>query len=473
MGVIAKSQNKNWLVIVCVGIGTFLSSLNSSLTNTILPTVENSLQIQLAQSEWIVLIYLLILTITLVPIGRLSDLLGHKTIFLAGFVLFTCAAVVCGLSANFWSLFMGRAFLALGGAMILSVGPAIITTTFPAEQRGRVLGLQALMTYIGLSLGPVIGGIMTQLWGWQSTFFLTVPFGVCGLLLGLWVIPKIKPEIKNPLDHKGMVSFMIAMAAFTLLPNSASFTYYRTVLQLFFAAVFIFSFGLFLYAERKSQTPMIDISLFRIRNFGFGSLGAALNYLCFFLTLFIIPFYFDRILHSSALTTGIYLAITPLLMTVCSPIVGSLSDRAGSRLFSMLGMLFSTVSLLLFEIMTHAAASPAFSLLILGLIFAGLGTGNFAAPNNSAILGAAPHSQQGVASGVLATFRYFGMIAGTTIGGSLFDVISMRFNPRVYSAESIFLNSFRIVMAIGVVFGILGFFCAYAMSPNGRNQNQI
>lgn len=473
MSEITKSQNKNWLIIVCVGIGTLLSSLNSSLTNTILPTVEHSLNIQLAQSEWIVLIYLLILTIALVPIGRLSDLWGHKPIFLAGFALFTCAAVVCGLSANFWSLFMGRAFLALGGAMILSVGPAIITTTFPAEERGKVLGLQALMTYIGLSLGPVIGGIMTQLWGWQSTFFLTVPFGVCGLLLGLWVIPKIKPEIKKSLDYKGMISFMIAMAAFTLLLNSAFFTYYHTVLQLLFAAVFVFSFGLFIYVERKSQAPMIDISLFRIRNFGFGSLGAALNYLCFFLTLFIMPFYFDRILHSSALSTGIYLAITPLLMTVCSPIVGSLSDRAGSRLFSMLGMLFSTVSLIFFEIMTHAAASPAFFLLILGLIFAGLGTGNFAAPNNSAILGAAPHSQQGVASGVLATFRYFGMIAGTTIGGSLFEAISTRFSTQVYSAEAVFLNTFRIVMAIGVVFGILGFFCAYAMSPNGRNKNQI
>ncbi len=470
MDELMKSQNqKNWPVIVCVGIGTFLSSLNSSLTNTILPTIEHSLKIRLAQSEWIVLIYLLILTITLVPIGRLSDLWGHKTIFLTGFVLFTAAAIVCGLSANFWSLFSGRALLALGGAMILSVGPAVITTTFPPEQRGKVLGLQALMTYVGLSLGPVIGGVMTQLWGWQSTFFLTVPFGVCGLLLGLRVIPQSKPDIKKSPDYKGMISFMLAMAAFTLLLNSDSFPYNHTLLRLLFTAVFVFSFGLFVYAERKLPKPMIDISLFRIRNFGFGSLGAALNYLCFFLTLFIIPFYFDRILHSSALTTGIYLAITPVLMTVCSPIAGSLSDRAGSRLFSMLGMLFSTVSLILFEIMTYTAASPAFFLLILGLVFAGLGTGTFAAPNNSAILGAAPYSRQGVASGVLATFRYFGMIAGTTIGGSLFNAISMRFSRQVYYAESVFLDSFRVVMAIGIVFGMLGFFCAYAMSHKSPN----
>ena len=462
-----QSQNKNWLVIVCVGIGTFLSSLNSSLTNTILPTIEHALQIQLAQSAWIVLIYLLVLTVTLVPIGLLSDLWGHKTIFLIGFVLFTCAAVVCGLSVSFWSLFIGRALLALGGAMILAVGPAIITTTFPAEQRGRVLGLQALMTYIGLSLGPVVGGIMTQLWGWQSTFFITVPFGLCGLALGVCVVPKIKADLTKSVDYKGMLFFMLTMATATLLLNVNSFSAYRRVALPLFSVVFILSLLLFIQVERKAQAPMIHLSLFRIRNFGFGCLGAALNYLCFFLTLFIIPFYFDRIVHSSTLTTGLYLAITPLLMTICSPIAGAWSDRLGSRLFSMLGMLFSTLSLILFGVMA-LSASPAFCLLFLGLVFAGLGTGDFAAPNNSAILGAAPRSQQGVASGVLATCRYFGMIGGATVGGSLFDAISARFSPQAFSAAAIFLHSFTIVMAIGAVFGMAGFFCAYSMSRGPR-----
>jgi len=458
-----QAYRRRWYVLGCVGIGTFLSSLNTSITNTVLPTIERSLKISLSQSEWIVLIYLLILTMTLVPIGRLSDLWGHRRLFLLGFAVFTGAAVLCGLSGNFISLLLGRAFLALGGAMILSVGPAIITTTFPPEQRGKVLGIQALMTYIGLSLGPVLGGFLTQIWGWQSTFLVTVPFGICGLLAGIWVVPKIVPAIKKIIDLKGIFLFVIAMAAVTLLLNSNTITYYRTYVLSLLLIVFVVAIWTFVVVERNHPSPMIDLGLFKIRNFGFGSLGAALNYLCFFLTLFIMPFYFDQILQFSAAKVGMYLSITPLVMAVSAPIAGALSDRTGPRTLTMLGMLFSTISLVLFGVMTRTGSHW---LIISGLIFAGLGTGTFAAPNNSAILGAAPRSQQGVASGVLATFRYIGMIAGITIGGSLFTLITGHFAYRGANARTAFLDAFSIVMWVGVVFGILGFACTFAMTKN-------
>lgn len=459
-----RIQDKKWLILTCVGIGTFLSSLNSSLTNTILPTIERELKISLGQSEWIVLIYLLILTVSLVPIGRLSDLLGHRMIFILGFILFTCAAIVCGFSGSFILLFLGRALLALGGAMILSVGPAIITTTFPPKQRGKVLGLQALMTYIGLSLGPVIGGLLTNLLGWQSTFFVTVPFGILGLLMSVWVVPEVRIEDRKKIDLKGICFFILSMASLTLLLNSNSLTHYRFIVLPLLLIICVFSLWQFFRIEHEAVFPMIDLRLFRIRNFSFGSLGAALNYLCFFLTLFIIPFYFDRVLHSSPLVTGIYLTITPLVMTVCSPIAGALSDRFGSRVFSMFGMVFSTISLILFGLMIRSESFPGFCLLISGLVFSGLGTGTFAAPNNSAILGAAPHSQQGVASGVLATFRYLGMTAGTTIGGSLFGLINTHFARLGFNPESAFLKAFAITMYFGTVFGILGFICSFSMS---------
>jgi EmrB/QacA subfamily drug resistance transporter len=458
-----QTDHQKWYVLVCVGIGTFLSSLNTSITNTILPTIEHSFKISLVQSEWIVLIYLLILTMALVPIGRLSDLWGHRRIFLLGFALFTCAAVLCGLSKNFWSLFLGRALLALGGAMILSVGPALLSITFPSEQRGRALGLQALMTYIGLSLGPVLGGVLTQIWGWQSTFLVTVPFGVAGFLAGILVVPKIMAEDHKAPDLKGIILFVTAMAAVTLLLNAGAVTYDRIYVLSALFIVFAAAIGAFIHVERKRTSPMIDLKLFRIRNFGFGSLGAAFNYLCFFLVLFILPFYFDQILHFSALKVGIYLTVTPLVMTVCAPIAGALSDRTGPRRLTMLGMVFSTISLVLFGIMDHIPALT-FVLLILGLIFTGLGTGTFAAPNNSAILSAAPRSRQGVASGVLATFRYIGMIAGITIGGSLFDSILGYFTIHHAGADSAFLNAFELVMWIGAVFGILGLACTYAMT---------
>lgn len=457
-------SERRWYVLMTVGIGTFLSSLNTSITNTVLPVIQRELHLSLSQSEWIVLIYLLVLTLFLLPVGRLSDVWGHRRIFLFGFALFTLSAVWCGLSGNYETLLWGRGFLALAGSMILSVGPALISTTFPAEQRGRVLGIQAIMTYIGLSLGPVLGGWLTQLWGWPIIFYITVPFGLLGLALGIWSVPKVVPERKK-LDLKGFFSFIIGMTAVTFLLNSNAITQHRT----FIITLLLISFGssawFFIHVERKQADPMLDLGLFRIRNFGFGTLGAALNYLCFFLTLFLLPYYFDHVLHFSASTIGTYLSIAPLVMTVCAPIAGALSDRTGPRLLTTTGMCFSTLALILFGSMVKfSSVADAHWLFIIGLVLAGLGTGIFAAPNNSAILGAAPPTKQGVASGSLATFRYIGMMAGITVGGSLFDLLISYFLNQGVSTVLSFLEAFSVVMWVGALFGVMGIACTLAMT---------
>lgn len=219
MSIVQKSDHR-YLVLVTVGIGTFLSSLNTSITNTILPVIQHAFHLTMGQSEWIVLIYLLVLTLFLLPVGRLSDLVGHRTLFLFGFVLFTLSALFSGIAQSDLWLLIGRAMLALAGSMILAVGPALLTTSFAPSERGKVLGMQAIMTYIGLSLGPALGGWLAQSYGWQSTFLVTIPFGIAGLLLGLLSVPKIVVEHKKTFDRLGFVFFLIAMSSITLLLNS-------------------------------------------------------------------------------------------------------------------------------------------------------------------------------------------------------------------------------------------------------------
>ena len=181
------------------------------------------------------------------------------------------------------------------------------------------------------------------------------------------------------------------------------------------------------------------------------------------MVLFLIPYYFDVVLHSSAMRTGFIFSITPVIMTICSPIVGAMSDRFGSRVFSMTGMGFCVFSLILFGMMAKTSSAAAFALLILGLVCIGFGTGVFAAPNNSAIMGAAPKKDQGVASGVVATFRNIGMILGTTIGGSLFGYIQSRLSGEGFTVQETFLASFSVIMWIGAFFGAVGFLCAFHM----------
>lgn len=458
-----KAVDRSWYVLITVGIGTFLSSLNTSIINTVLPVIQRSLHLTLSQSEWIVLIYLLVLTLLLLPVGRLSDLLGHRRIFLFGFVLFIFASVASGLSRNYLVLLWGRALLAVGGSMILAVGPALIATTFPPDQRGRVLGLQAIMTYIGLSLGPVLGGWLTQMWGWPIIFYLAIPFGLAGLGLGIWSIPDIIVEKPSHLDLKGFFLFIICMTTATILLNLNVSTQHRLFIMIVLFICFAMSTWGFIYVERKQTEPMLDLRLFRIRNIGFGALGASLNYLCFFLILFLLPFYFDDVLHFSAAKIGSYLTIAPIVMTVFAPIAGTLSDKLGPRMLTTAGMFFSTLGLFLFGMMVTAPVSDAHLILIIGLILAGLGTGTFAAPNNSAILGAAPRTKQGVASGTLATFRYIGMMAGITVGGSLFDGLLGYFSHKGLSNNSAFLEAFSFVMWVGALFGCIGIICTRAL----------
>lgn len=456
-----KSSNR--LVFTCVGIGTFIASLNSSLITTILPDIRQALKISMGQSNWLVLIFLLVMTVSLIPFGRLSDILGQRLILLIGYIVFTCAAIVCGCSFNFLSIFIGRTLLGFGSAMMLSVGPAILTTTFPSGERGKVLGIQALLTYLGLSFGPMIGGSITQIFGWQFAFLVVLPFSLIGLILCIVAIPQKSTREKQSIDTKGMILFPIVMTSITLLLNSSSIGYLHIIIPLLLLLLIISSLQ-FIHIEHKATAPMIQLSLFRIRDFRFGLAGAALNYLCFYLILFIIPYYLNEILHSSSMQTGLLLTITPVVMTILSPIVGVLSDRLGSRIFSMTGMCFSTISLALFAAMALTANLPALILLILGLICTDLGIGVFAAPNNSAIMGAVPKAHQGVASGMVATFRNIGMVLGTTVGGTLFDLIYEHISQNGNASSNAFLSAFSIVMFIAIFFGILGFICTCYMN---------
>lgn len=457
---VVSRKDRRWYVLLTVGMGTFLSSLNTSITNTILPVIERELNITLGQSVWIALSYLLVLTLFLIPVGRMSDLWGHRLIFLMGFALYSCAAVMCGLSEGFASLVWGRALLGLAGAMILSVGPALITTTFPAEQRGRVLGIQAIMTYLGLTLGPVLGGWLTQLWGWQITFLAMVPFSAAGLMIGMWAIPRAAMLQRKRMDLKGSSMFMIAMASVTLLLNAGIIVRHRGLIVFILFVVFAGAVWAFQRLERKQSDPMLDLKLFQIRNFSFGTSGAALHYICIYLVLFLLPFYFDRILDFSAAEIGAYMTITSLVMAICAPIAGALSDRKGPRVLAVWGMIFSTSGLALFGMMVPLFGSHSYGALTVGLILTGLGTGTFAIPNNSAVLGAVPRQHQGTASGALATFRYMGMMAGVTVGGSLFHSLLTG------SSANDFLHAFSLVMWVGVMFGLLGIVCTGALSKS-------
>ncbi|NMP22096.1 MFS transporter [Sulfobacillus harzensis] len=452
---------RNTWILITVGIGTLLSSMTNSVTNTVLPVIAQHLHLTISLASWVNLIYLLVLILLLLPAGRLADMVNRRALMTAGYIVFGLSSVGAALSHTLFWLLAARGMSAVAGALLLSVGPAVLTATFPRDQRGRALGWQALMTYFGLAVGPILGGWLAQLAGWPAVFWVAVPISALGAVQALLWIPGAGLGRPRAFDTWGSIFFVVAMVAVTLIMNPSAYPGQEALALVVLGVVALIAAPLFILRQQRFADPMIDLGLFRARNYLYGTLGAMINYLCFFVALFLLPFYLTTIRSWSVGQVGLVLTIMPALMMVLAPWAGSLSDRLGSRGLSTLGMLANALGLGAFAL---AAVVPSVGLVLLvgGLVLMGAGTGLFAAPNNAAIMKAAPGSKQGVASGTLATARYVGMVGGTTLGSSLFHLLT---NMDARGPHP-FLTAFIWVMGIGAAFGLLG--CLVTLSMERR-----
>src|SRR5215831_9130322 len=194
---LSNPWQSKWWVLLAVGTGTFMSALDGSVVNTILPVIGHAFGSPVATIEWVVVVYLLVIAGLLLTFGRLGDLHGHKSIYCLGFLVFLVGSMSCGLASGVSALVFFRAVQALGAAMLFANSPAILTQNFPPEQRGQALGMQATMTYLGLTAGPALGGWLTHQLSWRAVFYMNVPFGVLALSLSLCFIPRYPPALQN------------------------------------------------------------------------------------------------------------------------------------------------------------------------------------------------------------------------------------------------------------------------------------
>ncbi len=410
-------DHKGWL-LVTIGIGSFMSALDGSVVNIILPIVRDAFGSNVATVEWVVTIYLLVLSGLLLAFGRLGDLRGHKSIYTWGFVVFVISSALCGAAPSITLLIIFRGLQAVGGAMLASNSPAIVTKNFPAEQRGRTFGLISTMTYIGLTVGPSLGGGLAQFFGWRSVFYINVPVGAVAILLSLIFIPMDKgAEHGQPFDLAGSLVFMAGLSTLMLGLNQGSEWGWASpaVLGLLVGALLLLA--LFIQIERRSSAPMLDLSLFRVPLFSMAAASAVFNYVCVYSLLFLMPFYLIQGRGLDPAQAGMLLTVQPIIMAIAAPISGALSDKRGSRGPGMLGMALLALGLFM---LSWIGAGTAMWIVAVGLAVSGLGTGMFISPNTSALMGAAPQSRQGIASGVQAVARNFGMVLGIGLAGAIF-----------------------------------------------------
>ncbi len=410
------AERGRWWVLLVVGVGSFMSALDGSVVNTILPIIRRSFGSSVAEIEWVVTVYLLVVSGLLLSFGRLGDLRGHKQVYAAGFAFFVLGSALCALADSASALIRARGLQALGAAMLFANAPALLTHAFPANHRGRALGMQATMTYLGLTAGPSLGGWLANRFGWSTVFTINLPIGLLALVLSLRFLPR---DDHSPgagrFDFAGAAMFLGGLVAFLLALNQGHAWGWASprILALLAAAALLLA-G-FVVIERRAASPMLDLNLFRQRLFAASAASALLNYVGLYAVVFLLPFYLiqGRGLNSSQ--AGILLTAQPLMMALVSPLSGALSDRIGSRLLASGGMAMLALGMLLLSGLGPATPLPGVAA---RLLVTGLGLGIFASPNTSVLMGSAPRDRQGTASGVLARYpssELTGLFAGVQV----------------------------------------------------------
>lgn len=408
--------SRKWYVMAAVGMSILLATIDGSIVNVALPTLVRDLQTEFAMVEWVILAYLLALVTLLPSIGRLGDMIGKKAIYTAGFVVFTVGSVLCGLSPDVYWLIGFRVLQAVGGAMVLALGAAILTEAFPPSERGKALGLFGTFVSVGVVLGPTLGGILIEALSWHWIFFVNLPVGAIGVWLSLRYVPAFKPVGKQQFDYAGAITLFISLLALLLaltLGQQVGFTQSLIMLLFVVSGVFLI---LFVFVELRTSQPMIDLRLFQNLLFSINLVTGFMTFVAIAGVFTLMPFYLENVLGYNTRQVGYLLAIVPITLGVAAPIAGSLSDRLGTRPMTVVGLL----ALLLgyYTASTLTAQTNALGY-VLRLLPIGIGMGLFQSPNNSAIMGTAPRERLGVVSGLLSTTRTLGQTTGVAVMGAL------------------------------------------------------
>ena len=407
---IRESKNYSWIALATVSIGTVMSSLDGSIVNIALPTISSRLHIDIVNTEWIVLGYLLATTVFLPIFGKLADIIGRKLIYNIGFVIFSVGSLFCAFAGSFIWLVISRVVQAIGASMIVANGLAIITDAFPFKKRGVALGIMGTVVASGSSMGPPLGGFLVQHFGWNSIFLINVPIGVVGTVIAFINLRKDKKVADSrQFDFPGAALFVVSISALVLaLMKGADFGW-GSVKTIGLFLVFLLGFALFIVLQLRVKNPLIYLGLFKNRMFLIGNLSGFVAFASSISLTYLMPFYLERIYLLPPSFSGLVMLSIPISMSIMAPISGWICDRIGTRWPATLGLFLGALAIFLISFLQKDSSLIG---IIARLTLAGAGMGIFMAPNNNSVMSSAPKSKLGVASGILSVVRNLGWIMG-------------------------------------------------------------
>ncbi|TKJ40758.1 MFS transporter [candidate division LCP-89 bacterium B3_LCP] len=423
------------------------ATLNSSVINVSLPVISAELNADIGVVDWVVQAYLLAVTALLMISGRLGDLYGRRRIYQFGIIIFTASSALCGFADSVEVLIAYRVLQGIGAALIVSVGPALIGTVFPPNQRGKALGILGTTVSVGLSIGPAVGGIITDFLGWRYIFFVNIPFGI----LAAWlVIRNLKPDTvfkKTGFDISG--GFTLAGSLFCLLmmlSRGNEWGWSSPQILVLLGGTILFPI-LFTVIEKRSPEPIFELSIFQNRTFSSATIAGFLAFSSLFTQTFLLPFYLIQLRGFQAAQAGLFLMAVPSVMAVVAPTSGALSDKIGTRGLCVAGLFIQGISFVMLAMLGTATSS---GFIVAALLMTGLGIGMFNPPNNSDLLSSVPHERLGNASGMLGLTRTLGMAFGVALSSVIFT--SVKSLPLVDNRGDELASASAFVIALHWVF---------------------
>jgi EmrB/QacA subfamily drug resistance transporter len=417
---IAGNPNAHWFVVATVCLGAFMGQLDASIVTLALPNLSTDFHVPIGAVEWVSLSYLLVLVATVAVVGRAADIVGRKLLYVYGFGVFVLGSVLCGLAPGLGWLIAARVLQAFGAAMLQANSVALIVHAMPKDKLGRGLGVQGAAQAFGLALGPAIGGVIVGLAGWRLIFFVNVPVGVVGMVLGWFLLPRSRElEAQTKFDWPGTFLLIPAVAAVLLSLSEAARVGWESTQVLVLVLVAALLWALFVARERRTETSLIDLRLFRQANFSAGIVSGLLAYLVLFGALFVIPFYLETSRHRSAIDAGLELAVLPVMLGIVAPLAGQLMDRLGIRIVTTSGMGLVAIGLFMMALVPHGIGPRLAALAIVGS-----GLGCFTPANNTAIMTSAPRHNSGMAGGILNMTRGLGTALGVALAGLVYTAAS-------------------------------------------------
>ncbi len=442
-----------------VATGVFMSTLDSSMVNIALPTIMKDFHSPMAATEWVVLIYLLTITATLLFWGHLGDRFGRGRIYGTGMLIFALGSLACTVSTTLLMLVVSRFSQALGAAMLMSTGPAIVKESFPREQLGRAMGLIGLAVSLGLMSGPSLGGFLIEYFSWRSMFFITAPLGLIFSFLSFRFIPMAKPDSDGAIDWAGAATWAAALFLVTVTLahlNEARWSPPTTMILFMLGGGLIL---LFILIEKRTPHPVLPLELFRSRYFTMGIVSAVLSFTTLFAAIMLTPFYLDRLRDLPPSMTGLVMMAVPSSIMLLSPLAGWLADHFEKRLIATTGLLISASAVLMLS--TTAADSSIFAIAV-RLALIGAGQALFLSPNSAAVLGSTIARQAGSSAALLATSRNLGMLLGIALTTLVFTVIFASqtggLDMKDFRPENSvqFITAFKGAMQIASMLGFIG-----------------